>query len=61
MHAQLVDEQIAKFKQDFNREVLLPLRSDFRVLGLKAYEIWKRDLLVSLNNRCLTKSIASDY
>lgn len=49
--AQFVDEQIAKLKKDFGREVLLPLRSDLRAQGMKAYELWKRDFIIFLEQQ----------
>ena len=51
MRTQFVDEQIAKLKKDFDREVLLPLRSDLRAQAMKAYELWKRDFIIFLEQQ----------
>lgn len=47
-HEDPVNERIAKLKQDFEENILSPLRSDLRVQGMNAYEAWKRDLIAFL-------------
>jgi len=49
--AQSAEEQIAKLREDFDGNVLSPLRSDLRVKGLQAYEFWKRDFIAFLEQQ----------